>query len=196
MMLNNKVLMSGNQMALYVPPPPPTKGGDYNIVQTNDGDNCSLAITDANTFVLTTKTITENGTYNASADNADGYSQVTVDVSGGGGGHSFTFPATATNFPRATKLIFADGTDQTFDGFSSLAGQTFHNVIMWGWVSQNYIYPVYDVSFTGKMINYSKLANSYILQNNFSKLDYIESPLAFYICEDIVMTKFSERDDE
>ena len=77
-MLNNKVLMSGNQMALYVPPPPPAKGGDYNIVQTNDGDNCSLAITDANTFVLTTKTIIENGTYNASADNADGYSQVTV----------------------------------------------------------------------------------------------------------------------
>ena len=57
------------------------KGGDYNIVQTNDGDNCSLAITDANTFVLTTKTITENGTYNASADNADGYSQVTVALS-------------------------------------------------------------------------------------------------------------------
>ena len=26
-MLNNKVLMSGNQMALYVPSPPPAKGG-------------------------------------------------------------------------------------------------------------------------------------------------------------------------
>ena len=34
---------------------------------------------------LITKTITENGTYNASSDNADGYSQVTVNVSGGGG---------------------------------------------------------------------------------------------------------------
>ena len=34
--------------------------------------------------VLTTKSITQNGTYNASADNADGYSQVTVNVSGGG----------------------------------------------------------------------------------------------------------------
>ena len=33
---------------------------------------------------LITKTITENGTYNASSDNADGYSQVTVNVSGGG----------------------------------------------------------------------------------------------------------------
>lgn len=30
------------------------------------------------------KTITENGTYNASSDNADGYSKVTVDVAGGG----------------------------------------------------------------------------------------------------------------
>lgn len=30
------------------------------------------------------KTITENGTYDASDDNADGYSKVTVDVAGGG----------------------------------------------------------------------------------------------------------------
>lgn len=36
--------------------------------------------------VLTTKTITANGTYNASSDSADGYSSVTVNVSGGGGG--------------------------------------------------------------------------------------------------------------
>ena len=34
---------------------------------------------------LTTKTITTNGTYNASSDNADGYSSVVVNVSGGGG---------------------------------------------------------------------------------------------------------------
>ncbi len=34
---------------------------------------------------LITKTITENGTYDASDDNADGYSQVVVNVSGGGG---------------------------------------------------------------------------------------------------------------
>lgn len=35
---------------------------------------------------LITKNITSNGTYSASSDNADGYSQVTVNVSGGGGG--------------------------------------------------------------------------------------------------------------
>lgn len=34
---------------------------------------------------LTTKNITQNGTYNASSDNADGYSSVTVSVSGGAG---------------------------------------------------------------------------------------------------------------
>ena len=34
---------------------------------------------------LITKSITQNGTYNASSDNADGYSSVTVNVSGGGG---------------------------------------------------------------------------------------------------------------
>lgn len=34
---------------------------------------------------LIEKSITENGEYNASADNADGYSKVTVDVAGGGG---------------------------------------------------------------------------------------------------------------
>lgn len=37
---------------------------------------------------LTTKNITSNGTYNASSDNADGYSSVTVNVSGGGSGSS------------------------------------------------------------------------------------------------------------
>jgi hypothetical protein len=36
---------------------------------------------------LITKTITQNGTYNASDDNADGYSSVTVNVQGGGGSY-------------------------------------------------------------------------------------------------------------
>lgn len=38
-----------------------------------------------NSAKLIEKTITENNTYNASDDNADGYSKVTVDVAGGGG---------------------------------------------------------------------------------------------------------------
>lgn len=42
---------------------------------------------------LITKSITQNGTYNASSDNADGYSSVTVNVSGGGGSISRLFTA-------------------------------------------------------------------------------------------------------
>lgn len=38
---------------------------------------------------LITKSITENGTYNAQDDNADGYSEVTVNVSGGGSSDFF-----------------------------------------------------------------------------------------------------------
>ena len=50
---------------------------------------------------LITKSITQNGTYNASSDNADGYSQVTVNVSGGssisGSVHIWTNTTGSTN---------------------------------------------------------------------------------------------------
>lgn len=46
--------------------------------------------------VLIEKTITENGTYDASADNADGYSKVTVDVAGGSG-ETFEVNGTVTD---------------------------------------------------------------------------------------------------
>lgn len=48
--------------------------------------NGALVTGSATVPVLTTKNITANGTYNASSDSADGYSSVTVNVSGGGGG--------------------------------------------------------------------------------------------------------------
>lgn len=51
------------------------------------------------TPTLITKSITDNGTYNAADDNADGYSQVNVNVSGGG---SFT--------PTFTETLIADNT--------------------------------------------------------------------------------------
>lgn len=55
------------------------------------------------------KTITENGTYDASADNADGYSKVTVDVAGGGG-ETFEVNATFATIDTLTVTI-----DQDFD---------------------------------------------------------------------------------
>lgn len=45
----------------------------------------------APTPTLITKNITQNGTYNASSDSADGYSSVTVNVSGGGGGDPWSW---------------------------------------------------------------------------------------------------------
>lgn len=66
----------------------------YNAVQTKGGtipsdkntNNLATAINSISggSATLITKSITQNGTYNASSDNADGYSQVTVNVSGGG----------------------------------------------------------------------------------------------------------------
>lgn len=60
-----------------------TKGGTSAPLEWPTGyENAIDALPDQ--AVLVTKTITENGTYSASSDNADGYSQVVVNVSGGG----------------------------------------------------------------------------------------------------------------
>ena len=78
---------------------PVSGGGTALYVETSDADataadiasgkkayvNGSLIVGSATAPVLTTKSITQNGTYNASSDSADGYSSVTVNVSGGGG---------------------------------------------------------------------------------------------------------------
>ena len=89
---------------------------------------------------LITKSITQNGTYNASSDNADGYSSVTVNVSGGGGGvgitrevsangvyqmpaNSFTFslPSNATDISTsAMQYAFQNCTSLTSVDLSSL----------------------------------------------------------------------------
>lgn len=61
------------------------KGGT--LPATQNSANLATAIgsiPSGSTPTLITKTITQNGTYNASSDNADGYSSVTVNVSGGG----------------------------------------------------------------------------------------------------------------
>ena len=52
----------------------------FTSIQNGEGE----FLMDTNAPNLATKDITENGTYNASSDNADGYSSVTVDVSSGG----------------------------------------------------------------------------------------------------------------
>ena len=60
---------------------------------------------------LITKSITANGTYNASSDNADGYSSVTVNVSGGGGLEYETGTWTPTNDIARGEIAFTNTHD-------------------------------------------------------------------------------------
>lgn len=65
-----------------------TISGDANLVAENIKKDVTIfGVTGTHeggsSTTLITKTIAQNGTYNASSDNADGYSQVTVSVSGG-----------------------------------------------------------------------------------------------------------------
>lgn len=63
---------------------------------------------------LITKSITSNGTYSASSDNADGYSQVTVNVSGGGG----TYQAKTNISPTTSSQTITP--DSGYDALSSV----------------------------------------------------------------------------
>ena len=59
---------------------------------------------------LVTKEITENGTYDATDDSANGYSSVTVNVEGGGGSSDFstaevTLINTSSNYPYTIGLV-------------------------------------------------------------------------------------------
>lgn len=63
---------------------------------------------------LITKSITANGTYSASSDSADGYSQVTVNVSGGGG----TYQAKTNISPTTSSQTITP--DSGYDALSSV----------------------------------------------------------------------------
>lgn len=76
--------------------------GDANLVAANIADGVTIfGVTGTHQGgggTLITKTVTANGVYNASSDNADGYSTVTVNVSGGGG----SIATTAVFIPGST----------------------------------------------------------------------------------------------
>ena len=66
-----------------ITPTPETKIGVNNFWADNGDSQLTYRSSGTETIIapdLTTKSITANGTYNASSDNADGYSQVTVNV--------------------------------------------------------------------------------------------------------------------
>ena len=63
-----------------------TKSISANGTDIDVTDYAAVDVAVSSSATLITKSITANGTYSASSDNADGYSSVTVSVSGGGGG--------------------------------------------------------------------------------------------------------------
>ena len=71
---------------------------------------------------LIEKTITENGTYDASDDEADGYSSVTVDVSGGWGNATF---ATTTEFNYVNDYLSLLTNIDIPDGVESIGDSAF-----------------------------------------------------------------------
>lgn len=86
-----------------------------------DSTGKALSVSSGGSATLITKTITENGTYNASSDSADGYSSVTVNVSGGSSGSSITAPVPLTRFKDDTNteigthyMNFVDGSNNVY----------------------------------------------------------------------------------
>lgn len=82
---------------------------------------------------LITKNITANGTYNASSDNADGYSSVTVNVSGGGGGG---VSPKQVNFIDYDGTILYSYTAQEANALSALPANPSHSGLTaqgWNW---------------------------------------------------------------
>lgn len=101
----------------------------YPFFAYNNGQGMAFYAIDANTshtikvehidsipdmIALTTKTITANGTYSAADDSANGYSSVTVNVSGGGG----TYQAKTNISPTTSSQTITP--DSGYDALSSV----------------------------------------------------------------------------
>jgi len=108
-----------------------TKGGTSEGLSFPDGFVTAIGnIQTGGGSTLITKTITENGTYNASSDNADGYSSVTVAVNPKyvtgkftfteSGANSITIPYTGSGYPIACFIYPSNGSNKSGDDFASL----------------------------------------------------------------------------
>ena len=103
-----------------------TGGGGY-VTQDQDGYIVLPSTGGGGSPTLITKSITLNGTYDADDDNADGYSEVTVNVQGGAsvsetqGTYGTEVVVTSGSAPSATShtiyFEFTDETDETIIGY-------------------------------------------------------------------------------
>lgn len=118
-----------------------THNGDYLPDTNTDGYN-SVHVAVPQSATLIEKTITDNGTYNASSDNADGYSKVVVDVSGGGGGGDCSIVKSSTEqllsvVDASYRQNFIRGGSSSYKNLSSVENNYYvadcENLMAQGW---------------------------------------------------------------
>lgn len=147
-------------------------GGSIVVVDTPDGHGGTIReITATNVTTLVEKTITQNGTYDPSNDNADGYSSVTVNVGGG---------ITADQIAERTISGVVEGSAATIGSYafyncSQITGASFPNAEIIGDQAFSSCASLSFVSFpnvTG--INSSAFYNCHSLaEANFPSATYI-----------------------
>ena len=119
---------------------------------------------------LISKTITTNGTYNASSDNADGYSSVTVNVSAGGGVVAFVTVkynpgATCTATDGVTTLTAPDTSGSWVIEIPTAGDWTISAVD--GQMSQSKILSVSYATSTSVSVEFH-------VDNGYTEVEYIE----------------------
>lgn len=140
--------------------------------------------------ILIPKTITENGIYNASSDNADGYSQVTVDVAGGGA----VYTVNSNDSPIETNTQYATVEDNSIYLFSTVYNQrTFDSgcEIIAG--STNIAYNVGTLGRAWAIIKTKSTTVGYswygsICPNKYNKIDFQKNNIDF---DNIVLSDYS-----
>lgn len=95
-------------------------GGGGSVTQDQDGYIVLSPTGGGSSPVLITKNITANGTYNASSDSADGYSSVTVNVSGGGASNYITGTFTTSSTVGSSQEISVPYTGNGYPIFASV----------------------------------------------------------------------------
>lgn len=108
------------------------------------------------------KTITENGTYDASSDNVDGYSSVTVDVPTGGFSQMAIHAVIdVADSPRNTSLLFINNDSSSVD-VSELSAQT---ILILNPVDELKVLPLTSVG-SGYSVTFVPTANCKVYEND------------------------------
>lgn len=113
-----------------------------------------------------TKTISQNGTYSASADGYDGFSSVTVNVSGGGGTPSQTQHTIYFEFSDNTNTSITSYWDGTFisDAVRATTPSTYNNkTVTLAQLDGVAWYEPMNIPIGVQLLDYTKVTNDYAI---------------------------------